>query len=399
MYIFAEPVTEEQIAEIQGAQQAKVEEFERKVLGRGLSQDNGPEWKDIQAEVEKAMDKDELALDDTEESDQSRDEMDDAEMIDHNAFHANISGVGGGDDMGVVVKQEGEDPEDGDETDDEAEDEEEQDEEEEEAEEDAEDAEDENEEDEAVQEESEEADLVADEGESVKEEDGHRPELVTLTEESPAMPEQGNAESVEDIETNPLCSEEPIPSDSADLTEYMSQHTKPEEPTTSASPAAALTEDPPIDPFGSKTSSDDFATEADQSFLDDLSADSHPDSEGPADDVLAMTLTLRNKVNGQYVLRPTDMTAKDKWEIEYSLVEVPMQSRAQALYQACQVRRQKKYTSEVVPDGQEEVISGYVRRLREMSAQGKAWRAKVDESDKEEGKTVKVLGKEPGDVA
>ena len=110
-----------------------------------------------------------------------------------------------------------------------------------------------------------------------------------------------------------------------------------------------------------------------------------------------MTLTLRNKVNGQYVLRPVDMTAEDKWEVEYSLVEVPEQSRAKALYEACQVRRQKKFGDEAAPEGQEEVLSGYVKRLREMSANGKVWRKEMEE--KEKGDPIKVLTQEPEDVA
>lgn len=398
MYIFAEPVTEEQVAEIQNANQAKAKEFERNVLGRGLDQDSGPQWADIQAEVEKAMDKDELALDETQGSRQNRQEMHDPDLSGDSQLGANALIDDGEEDSGVATAE----GEDDDGTYEEAEDDEGQDEEEGEPEEEEEDNDNENEqdedEDEGVGEEVGEADEGAEECGSGEDIDEQRHEPSTLNYEGAAMAEEGNVVEVENDGVNQLFSKATPPSDSAGNTEDMSKPSDREDSTISSAP---LTTSAPDDPNSAQYRSEDppeFATEADRSFLDVLSANStHTDSDSPADDILAMTLTLRNRVNGQYVLRPTDMTAKDKWEIEYSLVEVPLQARARALYQACQLRRQKKLADEVAPEGQEEVISGYVRRLREMSAKGKIWRAERDETDRESGEPVKVLGKQPGD--
>ncbi|KAI9884755.1 MAG: hypothetical protein M1823_003465 [Watsoniomyces obsoletus] len=103
-------------------------------------------------------------------------------------------------------------------------------------------------------------------------------------------------------------------------------------------------------------------------------------------DLLAMTLTIRNKVNGKYVPRPENLNSRDIWWVEYSLVEIDSPARAWNLYNACRRRR-----GEGAVDGddddddkkQEEVVSGYVRHLRKMSREGRAWRLEQDEKDAE----------------
>ena len=54
----------------------------------------------------------------------------------------------------------------------------------------------------------------------------------------------------------------------------------------------------------------------------------------PPSGILAMTLTLRNKVNGSYILRPENLTKDDDWSVEYTLSPVAEERRAWALYQA-----------------------------------------------------------------
>ena len=131
-------------------------------------------------------------------------------------------------------------------------------------------------------------------------------------------------------------------------------------------------------------SQQEYQTQADHGFLDSVDqqfgrADTNAKSSS-LEDILAMTLTLRNKVNGKYVLRPEKMTAADEWSIEYSLLEVSEQRRARLLYEACKRRRSKKHEASLAPSDAE-VISNYVQRLREMSAKGRAWRKEQDKKD------------------
>lgn len=104
-------------------------------------------------------------------------------------------------------------------------------------------------------------------------------------------------------------------------------------------------------------------------------------------ELLAMTLTIRNKVNAEYVTRPDILTASDTWTVEYSLSEIKHADQAWDLYRACQKRRMKK----LVPDEDEE-ISRYIQELREMSQRGAIWRRVMDEGDKL--RPPNVLGQE-----
>lgn len=100
-------------------------------------------------------------------------------------------------------------------------------------------------------------------------------------------------------------------------------------------------------------------------------------------ELLAMTLTIRNKVNAEYVTRPDILTANDTWTVEYSLSEIKHADQAWDLYRACQKRRMKK----LAPDEDEE-ISRYIQELREMSQRGAIWRREMDEGDKLRPTTV-----------
>ncbi|KAK1778979.1 LOW QUALITY PROTEIN: mitochondrial protein Pet127-domain-containing protein [Copromyces sp. CBS 386.78] len=55
---------------------------------------------------------------------------------------------------------------------------------------------------------------------------------------------------------------------------------------------------------------------------------------------LGMILTIRNKVNGEYVERPENLRRTDKWEVEYSLEDMPT-LRAETIYKMVIQRRRK----------------------------------------------------------
>ncbi|GAD91491.1 mitochondrial mRNA processing protein PET127, putative [Paecilomyces variotii No. 5] len=103
-------------------------------------------------------------------------------------------------------------------------------------------------------------------------------------------------------------------------------------------------------------------------------------------DLLAMTLLVRNFVNGRPVARPMNFTANDKWTIEYELSEMKP-SRTQALYDAVQKRRWKALEGR----GEDETdlaANVYIRKLRDISKQGREWREEQDKIDKEKGVVV-----------
>ena len=103
-------------------------------------------------------------------------------------------------------------------------------------------------------------------------------------------------------------------------------------------------------------------------------------------EVLAMTLTIRNKVNGKYVERPVHMQASDKWTLEYALAEVPSPLRARTLYEAAKNRRKNVLTA---TDDKERWQSHYIKNLYSLSKKGRAWRKRKDELQASE--PLKVL--------
>ena len=160
-----------------------------------------------------------------------------------------------------------------------------------------------------------------------------------------------------------------------------------------------------------ETESLETSTDSEAASIDETSSthDASPDSAPPIPPqplppLLAMVLTVRNKVNGRYVERPENLTRKDKWTVEYALAEFPSLERAHNLYDACKIRREKAMTwtrAESTEDGQDgqdgqggkakNINYGYMENLKRLAIQGRKWRKKIDEKDRKAG-PVKVLG-------
>lgn len=119
----------------------------------------------------------------------------------------------------------------------------------------------------------------------------------------------------------------------------------------------------------------------------DSSNDSSSNVSSEPKEVLGMVLTIRNKVNGQVVLRPKDLEASDKWTVDYTLTEMDRVSRAQDLYNACKNRRKVELSRN---DAEQDVAANYyLRKLREITQRGAKWRREQDELDR--GKEAVVL--------
>lgn len=413
MYIFAEPVTEEQVVEIQGQNDAKIQEFEQKVLGldptrETETEDNDGEWEDIQASVQEAMDKDELSVDDPSRNQESESlnvqdaELENSELESEDDLDAKSNIDGGNDSTCITASdQEGNDI--------------------------------------AEEEEGEISDvedtknqLVDNDEESNRASSAQEPEVADEEESKVAevMQEQGANE----VRThkNPIDTTEAFEEESAVVDDPRDRESETPTGSTEATDPAPIrsedgqhlrdgagkgspsseenmdSEDPlqstpatkgfeqaqkegymPPSP-GEESSGSEYQIDADRPFLDSVDQETaKPTSEEAASNLLGMTLTLRNKVNGQFVHRPERMTAEDVWSIEYSLVEIPSETRAKALYEACQTRRKKKLDMPLIPEDAE-VINHYLKNLRKLSSKGKAWRKEMDEQDRK--KPAQVLG-------
>ncbi|KAF2811574.1 Pet127-domain-containing protein, partial [Mytilinidion resinicola] len=108
--------------------------------------------------------------------------------------------------------------------------------------------------------------------------------------------------------------------------------------------------------------------------------------EPAEDNVLGLTLTVRNKLNGKYISRPTNLTLAEDWTIEYSLGEIPIaHGRAGRLLEQLKGRRQKALVREAV---EENANDYYSKILQEYSSKGRAWREEMDADDAEKERLV-----------
>ncbi len=421
MYIFAEPVTEEQVAEIQSHNEAKIKEFERKIVGltsdEAMSQETEEDdsnWDNIQADVRETMDKDELSIEQPNGEDVEYDDSENSQVasngrgVSEEGLYANrqearevdeatAAATGSEDDDieneadkddELVDTEEDEVAEehDGEKLDqpiDEADEEQDLDEES------LEEAEDSKEGyGEEVQEANESEGQEKLEG-SEREEAAVEEKNTYVDQEDRQADDQSTCAAVEDrvevkgnkepqTESN---GQERQVADSADHTTPPLNHGKQDTGENAHNYTSSLSSEGPTD----------FPIEADKAFLnkltEELSSINAAASQSP--DILAMTLTIRNKVNGKFVLRPEQFTKKDNWSIEYWLTEVDTETRARALYQACQNRRKKKY-DKMEAGNDEERLTGFLQRLRELSMQGRKWRARQDKEDTK--KPVQILG-------
>ncbi|KKK22012.1 hypothetical protein ARAM_002116 [Aspergillus rambellii] len=129
--------------------------------------------------------------------------------------------------------------------------------------------------------------------------------------------------------------------------------------------------------------SDDLADEvADAATPDDTSATSQAGEQ----ELFGMVLMIKTFVNGKETERPENLSAKDRWTVEYELSA--MQGyQPYALYQACLKRRQKELTVRGEDDSD---VAGnyYIRKLRAMSEEGREYRKEQESLDKDHGVIV-----------
>lgn len=144
------------------------------------------------------------------------------------------------------------------------------------------------------------------------------------------------------------------------------------------------------------TNADESSTEnaSNQERATDALDDAEPSQNADAP-LMGWTLTVRSKVNGDYVARPKDLDKDDEWKLEYHLQDIPQDTRWK-LYNAVKERRRK-----LIGQDEDEAnirLKIYRNLIQRYSDKGREWRKKQDEIDEARGVHVfKPLG--PGSNA
>merc|ERR1711964_606617 len=93
----------------------------------------------------------------------------------------------------------------------------------------------------------------------------------------------------------------------------------------------------------------------------------------PIREMMAMTLTIRNKINGQYHIRPSKLKSTDKWEVEHALSEIQDPQRIATLYQMSLDRRERA-NNRTVDLNKDSFNSVFLQRIKNMNQRGREWR-------------------------
>ncbi|KAK1983440.1 mitochondrial protein Pet127-domain-containing protein [Colletotrichum cereale] len=115
------------------------------------------------------------------------------------------------------------------------------------------------------------------------------------------------------------------------------------------------------------------------------------ESDVSKDELLGMVLTVRNKVNGKYMPRPYPEFPLLNWDLEYSIEEIP-DERAKTVYESIQARRRKVLVPDKNKNRSKEWYNMFSGKLEEMSKKGKQFRKQQDAVSKQE--PVHVVGEE-----
>lgn len=343
MYIFAEPVTEDDIQRIQNSKKAEIEEYERTVLGRYMEktpeevkdEQRQSDWEELQAKVEESMDDDEIeSLDEDDNLNEVNEHSTGGESSGHNGLpiHEIQPDSTSLSDEGLIgLKSEMEETC------------------------------------------KEGADFEGIFGEHIMHhkviEDGEKEQNLEQAlrldgEGEEGQEATGKVAMIEEISTGEAHQ------DVQDAREQTGRARDAHEDTNQVmdQPTAEnLVTEAPVDS---------------QSEFEDT-------SESSKSDLLAMTLTIRNKVNGEYVVRPENLGSKDRWTVEYALAEVPDQDQARTLYEKTQrrravtLKRDKNYVKS-------SFTRAYARKIQQISLRGRKWREEQNEIDRKV--PVKVLG-------
>lgn len=123
--------------------------------------------------------------------------------------------------------------------------------------------------------------------------------------------------------------------------------------------------------------------------------DAFSEFDSSPSELLAFTLSIRNRVNNEYVTRPENLTSSDNWTVEYSLEEFSDEEEAVSRYK--DLRRRKwnafsKTTDEAKIDWW--YNSWFMQQMYDVSEKGRKWREEMDRVDERVGVRVFVPSEE-----
>ncbi|KAF3068962.1 hypothetical protein GL218_08193 [Daldinia childiae] len=105
--------------------------------------------------------------------------------------------------------------------------------------------------------------------------------------------------------------------------------------------------------------------------------------------LLGLILTIRNKINGEYVTRPEKIVKTDDWVVEYNVEEIPAK-RANIIYRQCQARRRQVF--EDTGNKESQWYKMFRGSLEQHTMAGRRFRA--SETRKAQKRPVHVVGQE-----
>lgn len=332
MYIFAQPIEEEEVEKIQSSNKDKVEAFEKDVLGlhsEETEKERAAEWERLQATVEARIENDGDGIGETDTEIMLEDKESEGDATD-SAVADLESDVDELDETNVVVDGE----------------------------------------------------TQVDALEATESNNAVRDDVVeeSFEVETVEPDESMAAEESVDIETQ---EEQASTADANGKEEEVFEEDATEEP---EEPVSAETLEPEL------VENEDLVSEqqAEETAAKDAAEIDMMAASGPTNNepILAMYLTIRNKVNGKTVPRPDDLSPSDDWKVEYALAEIPDRVKAHALLEASMRRRQKALTKRDEDEGQNSWNSQYLENIRKLSDEGRSYRKEVDEREKETPKRV-----------
>ncbi|KAI0537818.1 mitochondrial protein Pet127-domain-containing protein [Xylaria digitata] len=112
-----------------------------------------------------------------------------------------------------------------------------------------------------------------------------------------------------------------------------------------------------------------------------------PEEDTVDPELLVLTLTIKNKVNGVYVERPEKLRKSDDWTVEYEIGEIEQQ-RATRLYKQCMERRRKALVD--TGDKETEWHQMFQGNLKIHTQEGREFRKK--ETQRAEGRPLYMVG-------
>lgn len=102
--------------------------------------------------------------------------------------------------------------------------------------------------------------------------------------------------------------------------------------------------------------------------------------------LIALSLKTKNRINGRYRAKPTEINAQTRWEVEYLIEELPPSKSRDLLYQQIMKRRRTLLHEDIMKKRNADARGAedfFKRMMAKASREGRHWRFERDALDKE----------------